>query len=307
MQGFSPSTKDGKGENVEEITLLKKAVNKLFECLADDEEEEGNFIKTVNDILEWSVKEDNDNYTTGVEIFKDLLSTTSSKRHRKQLRQKMDKIMILLLKKSSSNINAYIVCIEVVAQLVAMGNGLFHRNDFSLVFQALTSEVKESRIQDFCRIFTAKFTILSWSLFFYSENVYGLIHIFIPCVRELLESLLRNSCRDISSDPLCPTEETDLLNCSNKMARLYQEISSHKDVMSKYSLYLLADCIHVISCHGARAPIRQVIVQGVYYIFDLCNDDCLTKLHVYLPNNQRELFRSLKEDYTAHHKFKGNA
>ena len=43
-----------------------------------------------------------------------------------------------------------------------------------------------------------------------------------------------------------------------------------KEFFSKYSLYLLADCVHVMSTHVVHGTLRDILVQGVYSLFDIC-------------------------------------
>ena len=265
-----------------------------------------NCILVLQGVLEWSVKEseygeDTINLLTGLTVFKDLVATKVIKQHKKGLRSILGKVMITLLSRTAMNVEISMVILEIVAALVTIGSGVFNAHDLALVFQALALKPDMTDIQFFSRIFMARFAILSWTLFYYPDFVYGAVHVFLPCIRELLESLLTRSAR-IESD-----EREILLSCVQKMSRLYQEMASHKNILSKYSIYFLADCVHVMSSQGVPGVIRDVLVQGVHFLFDLCNDDHLTKLHVYLPSRERELFRSLKDDYIKHHKFKGNA
>lgn len=153
----------------------------------------------------------------------------------------------------------------------------------------------------------ARFGILSWILFYYSEYVYGTIHVYLTCVHDLLSSLLAEGSKSSVDKSDSARFMTILTNCAHKTARLYHELTGHKEVFSKYSTYFLADCIHQLSTQGIPGFIRDPLVEGVHYLFDICKKDGLANVHVYLPNTERELTRSLKEDFDKRHKFKGNA
>ncbi|CAB4004939.1 Hypothetical predicted protein, partial [Paramuricea clavata] len=298
-------------ESIEESRKLQKAVIGLVAGLL---EEDGgrNCITVLEGVLEWSVEESDAGedalvtLLTGLSVFKELVAMKVVKQNKKKLRSITGKIMITLLGRAAINIEILIVVLENVAALVTIGGGVFNPHDLALVFQALALNVEVTNIGFFSRIFMARFAILSWMLFYYPDYVYGTVHVFLPCVRELLNSLLSQGAR-ISNGKIESEEGAILLSCAHKMSRLYQEMTSHKNILSKYSIYFLADCVHVMSTQGIPGMMRDVLVQGVHFLFDICNDDGLTKLHVYLPSNERELFRSLKEDYVKHHKFKGNA
>jgi hypothetical protein len=298
-------------ESIEESRKLQKAVIGLVAGLL---EEDGgmNCIMVLEGVLEWSVEESDAGedalvtLLTGLSVFKELVAMKVAKQNKKKLRSITGKIMITLLGRAAINIEILMVVLETVAALVTIGGGVFNPHDLALVFQALALNVEVTNIGFFSRIFMARFAILSWMLFYYPDYVYGTVHVFLPCVRELLNSLFSQGAR-ISNGKTESEEGAILLSCAHKMSRLYQEMTSHKNILSKYSIYFLADCVHVMSTQGIPGMIRDVLVQGVHFLFDICNDDGLTKLHVYLPSNERELFRSLKEDYMKHHKFKGNA
>ena len=295
----------------DELSKLQEAVLGLVASLL---EEDGgrNCITVLEGILEWSVEEieaSEDklvNLLTGLSVFKDLVATKVVKQNKKELRSVLGKIMITLLSRAANNVEVLMVVLEITAALVTIGSSMFSPQDLALVFQVITLNVDVTNTGFFSRIFMATFAILSWTLFYYPDYVYGAVHVFLPCVRKLLNSLLTQGVR-ISSGEIESEERVMLLSCVHKMSRLYQEMASHKDILSKYSIYFLADCVHVMSTQGVPGIMRDVLVQGVYFLFDICNDDHLTKLHVYLPSSERELFRSLKEDYMKHHKFKGNA
>jgi hypothetical protein len=271
------------------------------------EEDSGkNCITVLESVLEWSMKESGEegsleNLLTGLTVFKDLVATKVVKQNKKGLRPVLGKILITLLSRAEINLEILMVILEIVAALVTIGSGVFNTHDLASVFQALALNTDVTNIEFFSRIFMAKFAILSWTLFYYPDYVYGAVHVFLPCIRELLNSLLTQGGR-IEAE-----ERVIMLSCVHKISRLYQEMASHKSILSKYSIYFLADCVHVMSTRSIPAVIRDVLVQGVHFLFDLCGDDHLTKLHVYLPSRERELFRSLKDDYMKHHKFKGNA
>ena len=297
---------EGVSENgPEEWRKLQESVVGLIVGLL--EEDDGrNCVTVLDGVLEWSVggnEEDKLISLVGLSVFRDLLAVKVAKLHKKKLRPVTGKIMVTLL--SQARINSEILCVvlEIVAALVTLGSGVFYPEDLALVFQALAFHREVTSMAFFSRIFMAKFAILSWTLFYYPDYVYGTVHVFLSCVRGLLSNLLSQGV----GGGIDSKNASILANCAQKMARLYQEMASHKDVLSKYSIYILADCVHLMCTQGVPGIIRDVLVQGVHTLFDICNDDALTKLHVYLPNDERELFRSLKEDYIKHHKFKGNA
>ncbi|XP_027052120.1 uncharacterized protein LOC113679368 [Pocillopora damicornis] len=89
------------------------------------------------------------------------------------------------------------------------------------------------------------------------------------------------------------------------MARLYQEISTHKIAFSKYSPYMIADYIHGVQTVAVPSVIRDALTSGVYCLFELCGEHELSLLHAVLEKGSRELFHSLHADYTKYHKFKG--
>ncbi|KAJ7326509.1 hypothetical protein OS493_027453 [Desmophyllum pertusum] len=91
------------------------------------------------------------------------------------------------------------------------------------------------------------------------------------------------------------------------MARLYQEISSHKKLIFQvfslhdcglYSWY--PDCCYSFSYQGRSHS-------WVYCLLDLCGEHELSLLHAVLEKGSRELFHSLHADYTKYHKFKGKS
>ena len=302
---------DKNTKNSEESRKLQEAVLGLISGLL--EENDGrNCIMVLEGVLQWSVEENAAqkdtlaNLLTGLSVFKDLLGTKVVELKKKELRLISGKILITMLSKATISNEVLVVVQETVAALVTIGAGVFNPHGLALMFQALVLNVEVTSTSLFCRIFMARFAILSWTLYYYSDYVYEAVHVFLPCVRELLNGLLVEGVKT-SSGNMASEEKAILLSCVQKMSRLYQEMVSHKEVLSKYSIYLLADCVHVMSTHGVPGTMRDILVQGVHSLFDICDDDGFTKLHVYLPNNERELFRSLKEGYLKHHKFKGNA
>ena len=311
--GFSVGEQDvdKHAKDSEESSKLQEAALGLISGLLE-EAEGNNCIMVLEGVLQWSVEENAAhkntmaNLQTGLSVFKDLLSTKVVRLKKKELRLISGKILITMLSKATISNEILVVVQEIVAALLTIGAGVCNPRDLPLVLQALVLNVEVTSISLFSRIFMARFAILKWTLYYYSKYLYEAVHVFLPCVRELLNCLLIEGGK-ITSGKLTSEEKAILLSCVEKMSRLYQQMVSHKEFFSKYSLYLLADCVHVMSTHVVHGTLRDILVQGVYSLFDICNDDDFTKLHVYLPNNERELFQSLKEDYIKHHKFKGNA
>ena len=300
---------ENKTKGDEKSSEIQEAVLGLIESLLEEDVGK-NCITVLKGVFDWSTEETNEctsvRLLSGLSVYKRLLATKVVKQSKKELRSVTGRMMITLLTKAPINSEISTVVLETVAALVTIGGGVFNPHDLALVFQALVLNVEARSVFMFSRIFTAKFAILRWTLFYYPDYVYGAVHVFLPCVRELLSSLLIQGAAS-SQRKLESEERAMFLSCVDKISRLCQEMASHKDVLSKYSIYFLADCVHEMSTRGVPAVLRDVLVQGVYFLFDICNDDGLTKLHVYLPSSERELFRSLKEDYIKHHKFKGNA
>ncbi|XP_028398249.1 unhealthy ribosome biogenesis protein 2 homolog [Dendronephthya gigantea] len=301
------------GDGICEKESMTKESNKLEEVIRGllasllEENAGSNCIFVLENIIEWSIeKNEVSTLHTGFSVLRDLLTTKVAKQNKKKLRSIAVNIVITLLSKAVTNNEISNVVLETVAALVTLGAGVFYPHEVALVFQALSLTPEVTSLGSFSRIFMAKFNILSWTLFYYPDYVYGAVHVFLPFVRELLTLLLAQGAK-MTDEKIKSEGVAIVLNCVEKMSRLYQEMASHKDVLSKYSIYFLADCVHVMCMHSVPEVMREALVQGVHFLFDICSDDGLQKLHVYLPSNERELFRSLKDDYMKHHKFKGNA
>lgn len=247
---------------------------------------------------------------TGLTVFKKLLANKVVKKRKKDLRPILAKVLITMLNSVTAadlDALALVLVLEIIAAVVTLGSGTLYPQDLALVFQAL-AVARDARVNDprtFSRLFMAKFGILSWSLFYYPDHIYAVMHVFLTCARDLLCDLLTEGSKAFSGDLELAT--TVLTSCGQKMARLLQELASHKDVFSKYSSYILSVCIHLFSTQGIPGSIRDSLIEGVHCLFDVCTGDALTRVHVHLPSAERELFRSIKEDFDKHRKFKGNA
>ena len=298
------------GDDDEGRRKLRDAILRLFSALLEVNDGE-NCAFLLGRLVEESVDgvhgESHCHLLTGLTVFKKLLANKVVKKRKKDLRPILAKVLITMLNSVTADLDVLALVLEIIAAVVTLGSGTFYPQDLALVFQAL-AVARDTQVNDlrtFSRLFMARFGILSWSLFYYPDHIYAVIHVFLTCVRDLLSGLLAEGSKSFGADSELAT--TVLTSCSQKMARLFQELASHKDVFSKYSSYILSVCIHLFSTQGILGSIRDILIEGVHYLFDVCTDDALTRVHVHLPNAERELFRSIKEDFNKHRRFKGNA
>lgn len=245
-----------------------------------------------------------------------LLSGRFTKDRRKELRPKLPKILFavqsVLQELKSENLMAVNLATEVMEKILSLGKGMvLPHNAVVVLHSGLIKLVANDR--SFPRLFDSQYSLLSTLLFQHSEAVYGAVHVFITCVRNLLLSLIQGC--DVQSEAAVERNEdktseerlkpTELVQSAQKMARLYQEISTHKIAFSKYSPYMIADYIRGVQTIAVPSPVRDALTSGVYCLFELCGEHELSLLHAVLEKGSRELFHSLHADYTKYHKFKG--
>ena len=298
------------GDDDEGRSKLRDAILRLFSALLEVNDGE-NCAFLLGRLVEASVDgvhgKPRGHLLTCLTVFKKLLANKVVKKRKNDLRPILAKVLITMLNSVTADLDVLALVLEIIAAAVTLGSGTFYPQDLALVFQAL-AVARDAQVNDlrtFSRLFMARFGILSWSLFYYPDHIYAVMHVFLTCVRDLLSGLLAEGSKTFGADSDLAT--TVLAGCGQKMSRLLQELASHKDVFSKYSSYTLSVCIHLFSTQGIPRSIRDILIEGVHYLFDVCTDDALTRVHVHLPSAERELFRSIKEDFDKHRKFKGNA
>jgi len=249
-------------------------------------------------------------------IWHRLLSGRFTKDRKKELRPKLPKILFALqsvlqqLKHNEAEIAK--LAIDVMVKILSLGKGMVLPHNALLVLHSSLIKL-QAHDKSFPQLFQSQYTLLSTLLFQHSEAVYGAVHVFITCVRNLLFSLIQ-SCSEqseavIQHDITQPTgklfKASEVVQSAQKMARLYQEISSHKNTFSKYCPYIIADYIESVQSVVTPSLIRDALVPGIYCLLDLCGEHELSLLHAVLQKGSRELFHSLHADYSKYHKFKG--
>jgi len=249
-------------------------------------------------------------------IWHRLLSGRFTKDRKKELRPKLPKILFALqsvlqqLKHNEAEIAK--LAIDVMVKILSLGKGMVLPHNALLVLHSSLIKL-QAHDKSFPQLFQSQYTLLSTLLFQHSEAVYGAVHVFITCVRNLLFSLIQ-SCSEqseavIQHDITQPTgklfKASEVVQSAQKMARLYQEISSHKNTFSKYCPYMIADYIESVQSVVTPSLIRDALVPGIYCLLDLCGEHELSLLHAVLQKGSRELFHSLHADYSKYHKFKG--
>jgi len=249
-------------------------------------------------------------------IWHRLLGGRFTKDKKKELRPKLPKILFglqFVLQQLKHN-EARIVklAIDVMVKILSLGKGMMLPHNALLVLHSGLIKLEPHDVS-FLQLFQSQYTLLSTLLFQHSEAVYGAVHVFITCVRNLLFSLIQ-SCSNqneamVQQDATQATgnrfKTSELVQSAQKMARLYQEISSHKNTFPKYCPYMIADYIESVQSGVTPSLIRDALVPGVYCLLDLCGEHELSLLHAVLEKGSRELFHFLHADYTKYHKFKG--
>ncbi|XP_078357235.1 unhealthy ribosome biogenesis protein 2 homolog isoform X2 [Oculina patagonica] len=245
-----------------------------------------------------------------------LLSGRFTKDRKKELRPKLPKILFalqfVLQQFKTDNLGIVNLATDVMVKIISLGKGMVLPHNALLVLHSNLNKLAANN-RSFPPLFQSQYSLLSTLLFQHSEAVYGAVHVFVTCVRDLLLSLIQ-SCDEQSKDAVEQDgsqktgklfKPSELSQSVQKMARLYQEISTHKNAFSKYSPYMIADYIHAIQTVAVPSVIRDALVPGVYCLLDLCGEHELSLLHAVLEKGSRELFHSLHADYTKYHKFKG--
>jgi len=262
-------------------------------------------------------KESLDQLFVSLNVWLRLLSGRFTKDRRKELRPKLPKVLFALqfLLQELKNNNREIVhlALEVMVKILSLGKGMVLSHNALLVLHSSLVVNLAPYDNSFPLLFESQYFLLSTLLFQHSEAVYGAVHVFITCVRNLLHSLIQTSgerkeaelAQDGSHTNAATFKQIELTKCAQRMARLYQEVSSHKSTFSKYSPYMIADYIHGVQTVAIPSVIRNAIVPGVYCLLDMCGEHELSLMHAVLEKGYRELFHSLHADYTKYHKFKG--
>uniref|UniRef100_A0A7M5V6W8 Nucleolar 27S pre-rRNA processing Urb2/Npa2 C-terminal domain-containing protein n=1 Tax=Clytia hemisphaerica TaxID=252671 RepID=A0A7M5V6W8_9CNID len=93
--------------------------------------------------------------------------------------------------------------------------------------------------------------------------------------------------------------------CFRRIGRLYGELGSHKEFMTKFSPYAISGYIKICSTESIPVLYKGLLDEGIYVIFDTCTDVELSMMSTSFENADREHFRQLRTFYERHHKFHG--
>ncbi|CAH3138328.1 unnamed protein product, partial [Pocillopora meandrina] len=182
--------------------------------------------------------------TVVLRVWLRLLSGRFTKDRRKELRPILPKILLavqsVLQEVKRENLMVVNLATEVMEKILSLGKGMVLPHNAVLVLHSgLIKLVANDK--SFPRLFESQYSLLSTLLFQHPEAVYGAVHVFITCVRNLLLSLIQGC--DVQNDAAVERnvdktsaerlKPTELVQSAQKMARLYQEISTHKIAFSK--------------------------------------------------------------------------
>ncbi|XP_068694742.1 unhealthy ribosome biogenesis protein 2 homolog [Montipora foliosa] len=241
-----------------------------------------------------------------------LLSERFIKERKKELRPRLPKVLValqfLIQERDSGNLGIIQLAIDIMTKILSLGKGMVLPHNALLVLHSdMMVTLEDCDNRSFLQLFESQYALLSTLLFQHSEAVYEAFHVFISCVRNLLTKLLKrcDDRKNVVLETRGKEKKTEVTESAQRMARLYDEISSHKKAISKYAPYLIADYIHSVQTVAIPSAIRDTLVPGIYCLLDICGEHELSMLHAVLEKGSRELFHSLHEDYTKYHKFKG--
>jgi len=134
----------------------------------------------------------------------------------------------------------------------------------------------------------------------HSEEVFHVIAPFLTSIRYLL---LQVSKMTIGSTGELSNRLPE--SCSVALARLFTLLSSHKQKLKHYAVYILADYLGLVRRQSLDARTRQNLLPGIYAVLDTCSVMEFKQLFATLAEEEKSLLRALHEDYTRDHKFKG--
>ncbi|XP_048590183.1 unhealthy ribosome biogenesis protein 2 homolog isoform X2 [Nematostella vectensis] len=249
--------------------------------------------------------------TALLQLWSYLLKRKITKENKKDFRPVLPEVLMALQfvvqqqAKTPQGTRHRLIALDIMTSIVTLGTTMVAPHHARLVLHSSLLVASESySTHAFPAIFQSLFALLSPALYYQSEAMYGCVHVFVTCVNNMLR-MLANYCCSFATKPQGDHSPGHDMTCAQKIARLYQEIATHKTAFSKYSPYLIAEYIHVAQGVHLPSHVKEVLTDGVFCLLDLCGDHETALLHATLSKGSRELFKTLNEEYNKYHKFTG--
>ncbi|CAH3042344.1 unnamed protein product, partial [Porites evermanni] len=233
-----------------------------------------------------------------------LLNGPFAKNKKEELRPKLPKVLFalqFLLQELTADDRIFHIATDIMVKILSLGKGMVLPHNALLVLHSGLMTKNSPGSNGFSQLFESQYSLLSTLLFQHSEAVYGAVHVFITCVRNLLSSLLQicgengetERAKDDSQANRTKVKTNELIQSAQRMSRWVQSsnwISKRKCIFTKYTPFFIKN---------------DSLTPGVYCLLDMCGEHELSLMHAVLDKGSRELFHSLHADYTKYHKFKG--
>jgi len=237
-----------------------------------------------------------------VNLWKHLLQCKWDKDQKNVLFEVLPKVIMVSVKtlctKNINESNNKRVLLKILCLAVTISKASPVTTYMSTIFNIFTNLKSLLECESFQEDLEGLYQILSLMLFLHTSSFSTTVHCFIHAVNNLLGRLVN----------LSKSEEMKQENfepCFRRIGRLYGELGSHKEFMTKFSPYAISGYIKICSTESIPVLYKGLLDEGIYVIFDTCTDVELSMMSTSFENADREHFRQLRTFYERHHKFHG--
>jgi len=249
------------------------------------------------------VMQDRSMLQISLELLEYLFSTKCSKEKKKSIMGLMTKVLYVILDITNDKVEEDILltAFKSLVALLVFSKDVLVPSLASMALSCILTQAKRCLGRNCSlELLHMKLKLLSVLLFNHTNAMIGAVASFRSALNSVLEefSLLNKPIESVNED---------ILKACSGIARLYQEIASHKDVISEFVRYFIADYLAMVKSCSIRKDYQKNLSSGIYCLVDICPVQDFSYLYAVLPQEERELLKDLHASFTKHHKFQGNA